>query len=155
MKFLHISDLHLGKRLHETSLIEDQKYILEQTLNVIDSESVDAVLIAGDVYDKSMPSGEAVTLFDTFISQLAKRRLQVFVISGNHDSAERIAFGSKIMDAVGVHLSPVYNGEILPTTMQDNYGEIDAISGATITTNAYKTAISKVFEAINILKGGA
>ena len=125
MKFLHISDLHLGKRLHETSLIEDQKYILEQTLNVIDSESVDAVLIAGDVYDKSMPSGEAVTLFDNFISQLAKRRLQVFVISGNHDSAERIAFGSKIMDAVGVHLSPVYNGEILPTTMQDSYGEIN------------------------------
>ena len=125
MKFIHVSDLHLGKRLHETSLIEDQQEILKQILNIIDTEKPDGVLIAGDVYDKSMPSAEAVALFDFFLVELAKRRLQVFIISGNHDSAERIAFGSKIMDATGIHLSPVYNGEILPTTLKDEHGEVD------------------------------
>ncbi len=125
MKFIHISDLHLGKRLHETSLIEDQNFILNQILEIIDDEKPSAILIAGDIYDKSTPSAEAVSLFDLFISNLAKRNLQVFVISGNHDSAERIAFGSKIMGAVGVYLSPVYNGEIAPITMQDEFGEIN------------------------------
>lgn len=125
MKFIHISDLHLGKRLHETSLIEDQQAILNQIINIIDIEEPNGVLIAGDIYDKSMPSAEAVALFDFFISELAKRRLQVFIISGNHDSAERIAFGSKIMDATGIHLSPVYNGEIIPTTLKDEYGDVN------------------------------
>jgi len=125
MKFIHLSDLHLGKRLHETSLIEDQDAILKQILNIIDDEQPDGIIIAGDVYDKSVPSAEAVALFDYFISELAKKRLQVFVISGNHDSAERIAFGSKIMDAVGIHLSPVYNGQILPITLCDEHGEVN------------------------------
>ncbi len=125
MKFIHISDLHLGKRLHETSLIEDQNQILNQILNIIDDEKPSGIFIAGDIYDKSMPSAEAVSLFDLFMCELAKRRLQVFVISGNHDSPERIAFGSKIMDSVGVHLSPIYNGEITPTTLQDEYGDIE------------------------------
>ncbi len=125
MKFVHVSDLHLGKRLHETSLIEDQQAILSQILNIIDSENPQGVLIAGDVYDKSMPSVEAVALFDFFLVELAKRKLQVFVISGNHDSAERIAFGGKIMDAVGIRLSPVYNGEITPVTLKDGGEEVD------------------------------
>ena len=125
MKFIHISDLHLGKRLHEASLIEDQQAILEQILDIIDKENPIGVLVAGDVYDKSVPSAEAVSLFDFFLAELAKRRLQVFVISGNHDSAERIAFGSKIMDGVGIHLSPVYDGTITPTTLQDGFGEVD------------------------------
>ena len=125
MKFIHISDLHLGKRLHETSLIEDQNYILNQILDIIDDEKPSALLIAGDIYDKSTPRAEAVSLFDLFLSNLAKKGVQVFIISGNHDSAERIAFGSKIMGAVGVHLSPVYNGEIAPITMQDENGEIN------------------------------
>lgn len=125
MKLIHISDLHLGKRLHETSLIEDQNAILNQILAIIDKETPNGILIAGDVYDKSMPSAEAVALFDFFISELAKRRLQVFIISGNHDSAERIAFGSKIMDATGIHLSPVYNGKIIPTQLKDEHGVVD------------------------------
>ena len=125
MKFIHLSDLHLGKRLHETSLIEDQQAILTQIIKIIDDEKPNGVFIAGDVYDKSVPSAEAVALFDDFLVRLAKRKVDVFVISGNHDSAERIAFGSKIMDASGIHLSPVYNGEILPTTLKDEYGEID------------------------------
>lgn len=125
MKFIHVSDLHLGKRLHETSLIEDQQAILDQILNIADREKPDGILIAGDVYDKSMPSVEAVSLFDYFISELAKRCLHVFVISGNHDSAERIAFGSKVMDSVGIHFSPVYDGKILPTTLFDEHGEVN------------------------------
>ena len=100
MKFIHISDLHLGKRLHETTLIEDQEAILSQILNIIDTEKPSGIFIAGDIYDKSSPSAEAVALFDFFISELAKRHLQVFIISGNHDSAERIAFGSIIEKSV-------------------------------------------------------
>lgn len=125
MKFLHVSDLHLGKRLHETSLIEDQKAILEQIIAIADEEKPFGVLIAGDVYDRSTPGADAVSLFDYFLVELAKRDLQVFIISGNHDSAERIAFGSKIMDSAGIHLSPVYDGEIKPTTLVDEYGDVN------------------------------
>lgn len=124
MKFIHLSDLHLGKRLNEFSLLEDQEYILKSIVNIIDDENPDAVIVAGDVYDKSMPSAEAVSLFDDFLCSLAKRSLKVFVISGNHDSPERIAFASRIMDAMGIHMSPVYNGAVEPVTLKDEYGEI-------------------------------
>ncbi len=124
MKFIHLSDLHLGKRLNEYSLIEDQKYILEQILTHIDSEKPQGVFIAGDVYDKAVPSAEAVQLFDLFLAELAKRRLQVFVISGNHDSPERIAFGESIMAGGGIHLSPVYNGTVTPTELEDEFGKL-------------------------------
>ena len=109
MKLIHISDLHLGKRIYEYSMLDDQAYILKRILGVIDDEKPDGVIIAGDIYDKSVPSAEAVSLFDDFIVQLAKRQLQVFVIAGNHDSPERIAFGSRIMDVNGIHMSPVGN----------------------------------------------
>lgn len=125
MKFIHLSDLHLGKRFHETSLIEDQTAILEQIIGIIDLERPSGVFIAGDVYDKSVPSAEAVQLFDKFLVKLAKRTVQVFIISGNHDSAERIAFGSQIMDVAGIHLSPVYNGNIESKSLTDEYGEIN------------------------------
>ena len=125
MKLIHLSDLHLGKRVNEYSMLEDQEYILKEILNIIDDENPDGVIIAGDVYDKSVPSAEAVQLFDDFLVSLAKRRLQVFVISGNHDSPERIAFGSRIMDAGGIHMSPVYNGDITPISMQDEHGTVD------------------------------
>ncbi len=125
MKFIHLSDLHLGKRLHEVSLIADQEAILGQIVDIIDEEKPSAVFIAGDIYDKSVPSAEAVALFDNFLVQLVKRNLQIFVISGNHDSPERIAFGSKIMDITGVHLSPVYDGKISATTLGDEHGEVN------------------------------
>ena len=125
MKFLHVSDLHLGKRLHETSLIDDQEAILKQILSIVDEQKPTGIFIAGDVYDKSAPSAEAVQLFDFFLAELAKRRLRVFVISGNHDSPERIAFGSTIMDASGIHLSPVYDGNVKPIVLQDNDGELN------------------------------
>lgn len=125
MKLIHLSDLHLGKRVNEYSMLEDQEYILKKIINVIDDEKPDGVIIAGDVYDKSIPSAEAVQLFDDFLVQLAKRSLKVFVISGNHDSPERIAFGSRIMDASGIHMSPVYNGDIAPVSMEDKFGTIN------------------------------
>ena len=125
MKFIHISDLHLGKRLYEFSMLEDQEHILNQIIEIIDSEKPDGVLIAGDVYDKQNPPAEAVQLLDDFLVKLAQRKLEVFVISGNHDSPERIAFGSRIMNAGGIHMSPVYNGEITPFTMTDEHGNVN------------------------------
>ena len=125
MRFIHISDLHLGKRLHEASLIEDQEAILKQIVQIIDTEHANGVLIAGDVYDKSVPSAEAVQLFDGFLAEIASRRVQAFIISGNHDSPERIAFGGRIMRASGIHLSPVYDGAVQPIPLTDSYGELN------------------------------
>ena len=124
MKFLHLSDLHLGKRVNEVSMLDDQDYILHQILEITDTERPDAVVIAGDIYDKSVPSGEAVTLFDWFLVALAKRRVPVLLISGNHDSPERLSFGSRLLDASGIHISPVYNGEVRPITLQDERGPV-------------------------------
>ncbi len=119
MKFIHLSDLHLGKRLLERSLIEDQEYILKKIMNIIRKEEPDGILIAGDIYDKSIPSAEAVELFDTFLSELAKEKQEVFIVSGNHDSAERIAFGSSIFRNSGIHISPIYNGRIQAVRYKD------------------------------------
>jgi len=125
MKFIHLSDLHIGKRVNEYSMLEDQKYILNQILNIIDEEKPDSVIIAGDVYDKSVPSAEAVALFDDFLVKLANRDLYVFVISGNHDSPERIAFGGKLMEASKIYMSPVYDGTVTPVTLKDEFGKIN------------------------------
>ena len=125
MKLMHLSDLHLGKRLNEFSLVEDQKYILNQILEIVDRETPDALVIAGDVYDKAVPSVEAVGLFDNFLVRLAEKRLPVFVISGNHDSPERIAFGSRLLEETGIHLSPVYGGSVEPVTLEDAFGPVD------------------------------
>lgn len=125
MKIIHLSDLHLGKRVNGFSMLEDQRDVLIRILNVIDDEKPQAVLIAGDVYDKSVPSAEAVTLFDDFLCRLAKRRTEVFIISGNHDSAERLSFASSLIDLSGIHLSPVYDGDISPFTLSDGYGKLN------------------------------
>lgn len=125
MKLFHLSDLHLGKRLNGFSLIEDQGYILDQILHYADSEQPDAILIAGDIYDKPVPSAEAVALFDSFLVQLSQRGIQIFLISGNHDSPERLSFGSTLMQSSGVHISPVYDGSLIPITQSDCYGEVD------------------------------
>ena len=122
MKLIHLSDLHLGKRVNEFSMIDDQRHVLDQILRVIDAERPDAVLIAGDVYDKPVPTAEAVALLDWFLVELSGRQLQVFVISGNHDSAERMAFGGRLMEQSGVHLAPVYDGTVARWTLTDEHG---------------------------------
>ena len=124
MKLIHLSDLHIGKRVNEVSMIEEQEFILSRILEIIDAEDPGAVLICGDVYDKSIPSSEAVTLFDGFLCSLAQRNRQVFIISGNHDSAERLAFGGRLMTDRGIHLSPVYDGSISPITLTDDHGAV-------------------------------
>lgn len=124
MKFIHLSDLHLGKRVNEISMLDDQKYILLQILQIIDTTQAEALLISGDVYDKSIPSAEAVTVFDDFLCRLAKRSLPVFIISGNHDSPERLAFGNRLMQNSGIHISPVYDGNLQPITLTDSFGDV-------------------------------
>ena len=125
MKFIHLSDLHLGKRLNGFSLLEDQAYILEQITEIVKNQQADALIIAGDVYDKAVPSAEAVALFDSFLSKITAVCPHIFIISGNHDSPERIAFGSHIMEKSGVHLSPVYDGNVVPTVLMDSYGDVN------------------------------
>ena len=125
MKFAHIADLHIGKRVHDFSMLEDQRYILEEMLRIFDEEKVDGVLIAGDVYDKTVPSAEAVQVFDDFITKLAKMERPVYMISGNHDSAERLAFGAQLFENNGVYISPVYEGEVKKVEVEDVYGTVN------------------------------
>ena len=124
MRLAHISDLHLGKRVNEFSMLEDQRYIVKQIESILEEEAADAVLIAGDVYDKPVPPGEAVRLFDGFLTALADRGIHVFVISGNHDSPERIAFGSRLMEKSRVYMAPVYDGHVNPIELRDAYGSV-------------------------------
>lgn len=124
MKLIHISDLHIGKRVNEFPMLEDQKYILRQILAIADAQQADGIMIAGDIYDKPVPSAEAVQVFDWFLTELADRKKQVYVVSGNHDSAERIAFGAQLMSGRGVFVSPVYRGDTAKFTMTDSYGEL-------------------------------
>ena len=125
MKLIHLSDLHIGKRVNEVSMIEEQEYILQQILQIIEVEKADAVLVAGDIYDKSVPSAEAVTLFDDFLCQLARRKVPTLIISGNHDSPERLAFGRRLMEESGIYISPVYDGNVSAFTLRDAYGDVD------------------------------
>ncbi len=125
MRFVHLSDLHLGKRVNDFSMTEDQRFILERILEIIKKENPQAVLIAGDVYDKPVPPAEAVRLFDDFISRLSETDSEVFIISGNHDSAERLSFGSQIMDKQGIHFAGVYDGSKRCFSLEDEYGKVN------------------------------
>ena len=124
MKFLHLADLHLGKRVNGFSMLEDQAYILRQILAIVDDERPDGVLIAGDVYDKPVPPTEAVELLDRFLTELCTRGVPVFLISGNHDSPERLAFGGQVMGSCGIHIAPVYGGAVEPVALYDTFGPV-------------------------------
>lgn len=125
MKIMHLSDLHIGKKVNEYSMLQDQVYILKEILQIIDDEKVETVIIAGDVYDRSLPPNEALELFDEFLYQLSSRNVNVFVISGNHDSPERISYGGRMMTENKIFLSPVYDGNVKPITLNDDYGEVN------------------------------
>lgn len=125
MKFLHIGDIHIGKSIGGFDLIEDQKYILDQILDIAGQEKVDAVLVAGDVYDKSVPGESAVKLFDYFLCRLAEKRVRTFIISGNHDSDERMNFGSSLFQASNIFISAKYEGRLCRQTMEDAEGTVN------------------------------
>ena len=125
MKFIHLSDLHIGKRVNDFSMLEDQKYILEKIADIVKEEKADAVIIAGDIYDKSVPPAEAVRVFDDFLNILTENVKSVYMINGNHDSAERVAFGARQMEKGGVFIAPVFDGEMKRYTEKDEYGNIN------------------------------
>ena len=126
MKILHLADLHLGKILHEQSLIEDQKYMISKIEEKIEKEKVNAVIIAGDVYDKSFATTDAVNLLDSFLNTLIKTlKVQVFMISGNHDSKDRLGFGNKIFENDGLYISSKYEGKLKKVELEDEYGKIN------------------------------
>lgn len=125
MKLLHLADLHLGKSLGEFDLITDQKYILDQILELIKEEAVDVVLIAGDVYDKAIPSEAATRLLDYFLCQLAGLEVKTFMISGNHDSDERLNYGSSLFSENQIYIAAKYDGTLYKKTLEDEFGEVD------------------------------
>lgn len=125
MKFLHLADLHLGKQLSGFSLIDDQRFALENLLSDAVERNVDALILAGDIYDKSVPSAEATSLLDWFLTEAAARKLKVFAVPGNHDSAERVAYASDLIAHLGVHIPAVYNGSIERTTFEDDHGVVN------------------------------
>lgn len=125
MKILHLGDLHIGKSVCDFNMIEDQKYMLNQVLDLIQEQEIDAVLIAGDVYDKSVPSEEAVRLLDWFLCRLSEMDKETFLISGNHDSDERLNFGSSLFEAHKIHISAKYEGTIYKRECRDKFGRVN------------------------------
>lgn len=125
MKFIHLSDLHIGRRLGETSLLADQVHMLQQILSIVRRERPQAVLIAGDVYDKTVPSAEAVAVLDDFLTALSREGIPTLLISGNHDSAERLSFAARLLEESGIHISPVYDGRLKRVTLTDGAGPVD------------------------------
>lgn len=125
MKFIHLSDLHIGKRVNEFSMLEDQRYILSQIYGIIDSIQPDGVIVAGDVYDKTTPSEDAVQLLNEFVCTLAEKQVNTYIISGNHDSARRLAFACRLIGKSGIHISPAYNGQPVKHTLTDRHGPVN------------------------------
>ena len=125
MKFFHLGDLHLGKRVYDFSMIEDQKFILAQILEQAEKEKIDGIFISGDVYDKGVPPVEAVRLLDGFLTELSKREISVFLIAGNHDSAQRLDFGSQLFQENHIHICGTYDGRVKRVLMKDSFGEIE------------------------------
>lgn len=125
MKFLHLADLHLGKRVNEFSMLEDQIYVLQQIVAMAVEERADGLLIAGDIYDRQVPSVDAVRLFDDFLTEMSKRGVPVYLIGGNHDSIERVSFGARLMSGSGIYMATEYDGTMDVVTVRDEYGEID------------------------------
>ena len=155
MKIMHLSDLHLGKKLNGFSMVEEQKYIHNQILQIAQREKVEAVIIAGDIFDKANPSASAVQLFDDFLTSWAELNLPIFLISGNHDSAERISFGARLFKSNNVYISPVYSGKIVPISLQDIWGSINFyllpfIKLATVRTFFPEEEINSYNEAVKI-----
>ena len=160
MKFLHTSDLHIGKKIFETSLLEEQRGMLDQILCTAVEEAVDAVVIAGDVYDRSVPATEAVTLLDEFLTRLAEKKIPVIMISGNHDSPERVGFADKILEKQGIYIGGTYDGVLRKVELTDAFGKVvfvclpfvkPAVAGGTTCAEAVEDILKR--EAIDFQDG--
>lgn len=125
MKFIHMSDLHLGKHINQFSMLEDQKYIFNEIVEIIKKEKPNALLLSGDIYDKPIPPVEAVNLLDDFLSKIALEKIPVLIISGNHDSPDRLSFGSSLMKSSQIYISQVYDGNIQCVTLEDENGPVN------------------------------
>lgn len=159
MKFLHTADLHIGKKIYEQSLILDQKYILNKILEIALKEQVDAVVIAGDVYDRSIPPAEAVTLLDEFLTSLHREGIPVIAVSGNHDSPERLSFGDRILEEQGLYISGGLQDPLRTVTIQDQYGPVHfvllpfvrpAVVGAGSSAEAVETILSRQPQSLSL-----
>lgn len=127
MKFFHLADLHLGIRLFEYSMLEDQAFFLEGLLDLLQKERPNALLLSGDIYDTATPSAETVHLFDSFLTRVSALSVKVFILAGNHDSADRLSFGASMMEKGGVYLSPAYRAPLVPVTLTDEFGEVEVL----------------------------
>ena len=125
MKLMHIGDLHLGKSLGDFDLTKDQEYLLDQLLGIVEDQAVDAVLIAGDVYDKAIPSEAATRMLDYFLSNLAEKNVYVYMVSGNHDSDERLNYGSNLFETNHIFISTKYDGNLYKKTLKTGEDEAD------------------------------
>lgn len=125
MRLLHLADLHLGKKVNEFSMLKDQQYVLEQVVTLACTKSVDGVLVAGDVFDKTVPSVEAVSLLDDFLTKLSDHHIPVYLIGGNHDSVQRLSFGAHLLEKSGVYVAGEYSGEVQKVCVEDGYGPVD------------------------------
>jgi len=153
MKFLHTADLHIGKKLFECSLLEEQRYILKQIYDIACENKVDAVLIAGDVYDRAVPSTEAVELLDDFLTELIKANIQVLMISGNHDSPQRVAFADRILEKQGLYIAGDYDGELKSVTLEDEEGTVTFVcmpfvKPATVGCSTQAEAVEKMLSGV-------
>ncbi len=125
MRWMHLADLHIGKKVNGFSMLEDQKYVLYQVLEEAKTKNLNGMILAGDIYDKSVPSAEAVQLLDWFLTEVVQMGLPVYMVSGNHDSGERLSFGSELLKKSGVHVASVYNGVLEPIVLEDEYGPLN------------------------------
>jgi exonuclease SbcD len=162
MKFLHISDLHIGKKFRETDFTDDQIHILNEIIEIVDEIKPDGILIAGDIYDRSVPTAGAVNIFDDFLTRLDMKKIKIFIISGNHDSPERLGFGKEIMGKSGIHIAGAFRGKMDKITMEDDYGSINIyllpfIKPSVVSyffkeeeTDTYEKAVKAVIEAAQI-----
>lgn len=162
MRFVHLADLHIGKKVNEFSMIDDQRFVLEQVLNVVENRQIDGVIMAGDIYDKAVPAAEAVSLLDWFLTELSDMGKPVYMVSGNHDNGERLAFGAQLLRKSKVYVSSLYDGGLEPIQLEDEYGTLNlyllpfvkpihvkrALENEEIET--YQQAVEAVFEATDI-----
>lgn len=153
MKFLHTADLHIGKVINDVSMLEDQRHILKQILETARSRKADALILAGDIYDRAIPPAEAVVMLGEFLQEAADAGIQVLLISGNHDSPERIGFAGGILEKQGISIAGVYQGELKQVRLKDEYGEVVFVlmpfvkpAQAGVRTSA--EAVAKMLEAL-------